>query len=158
MSRDTDETGVSALADNDNRLGAQTTRQFVDGYNLSWPSIFGTAWVPRSCPFGGTWTAADVYHVSWEAAAQWPMPEIYTSAGVDSWISIQQSWNMGPMGTTEECPGADPISENTMCYVPKNGQLEYSPDMGWNAYRFALQAGWPERLPTLDYTTDIRYQ
>lgn len=136
---------------------ATKTRQFVDGFTANNPSYalflnYGTAWLPNAC-----WSVQDVQYVSYGAAYNYPLPEIYTAAARDSWVSVRVQGYMDFVGVMTECTGGDPLPTGD-CWVGGNiNEWQYSPTKAWNEFWNALiNNGVGEQ--SLDYATNIRYQ
>ncbi len=134
---------------------ASRTRQYVDGFNANDPSTasfvnYGTAWVPNSC-----WTVGDVRYVSWGASYDWPVPEIYTQAALDSWMTIRSGQNMTFLGELTECSGGDVLpSSNCMT---KYGSTQWAPIQAWtNLWNTLNNRGFGQA--SLDYSTNIADQ
>ncbi len=131
---------------------ADRTRQFVDGYNANANATvllnYGTAWVPNPC-----WTTYDVYYVSYGAALNWPLPEIYTGPATDSWVSIRQSYFMVFKGVMTTCQQGDPLpaiycTDPSGWFAPSGAQ--------WDLYKKLDANGVGQ--DNFGYSTNIKFQ
>lgn len=103
--------------------GADKTRQFVDGFNgndrFKVPLVdFGDMRQgdPLIDPDTGQaerrWTDEDRYYVAWKAGYDVPLPEIYDTLDLQSWVRLQQMYHdlsfLGIM--TEACSAGEKLS------------------------------------------------
>lgn len=131
---------------------ASKTRPFVDGFNGNDPNgyllfDYGDAWV------NGSWSTSDIYYVSWGAAHDVPLPEIYTQAGANAWTNVRLSATMYFMGVMAECHSGDPLPSGT-CSNPSG---QNTPTQAWNQLWNTLNANGVGQ-DGLAYATDINYQ
>ncbi len=167
---------VSAWAANDIELSWNTyarTRDWLDGYDaanqyplLNFGAIPGCPYLAApgaqcgSYPF--LWSYDEVWYVIWGAKPVYPLPEIYSSNGVNAqqWFLMSlYSYNThglaiefpGVMTQSQSCPGTTYPPDHE-CSFLKNTPLD-----GWTQLQTLLNSD-PKTAFPIRLVTDIKYQ
>lgn len=81
----------------------------------------------------------------------YPLPEIYTTSALNSWISVRQSYDMYFKGVLTECQDADPLP-SSYCANPSG---QFAPTHAWQAFWYNL-ALYGLQQSSLDFATNIK--